>query len=169
MNLVLQGRELFSDAPHDRVEFAYAEYKRETARRAVAARPWFIAGRLIGLVDGTGSRSDINHISFKFPEQDEQEALDEQRKAQVFPEITFIGVWDTVDAYGMPIDELKVGIDRYIWPMTCVDRELHQGIRRARHALALDDERPTFRPVLWTQSDELTRLNETPHSPHNLN
>ena len=31
--------------------------------------------------------------------------------------IAFVGVWDTVAAYGMPIIELTRGIDRCIWPM----------------------------------------------------
>jgi len=33
---------------------------------------------------------------------------------QVFPDIRFIGVWDTVDAYGMPVDELKLAIDERV-------------------------------------------------------
>src|SRR3984893_4330368 len=31
-----------------RVKLAYAEYKRDVARRATATRPWLIAGRLLG-------------------------------------------------------------------------------------------------------------------------
>ncbi|MBI4246801.1 MAG: DUF2235 domain-containing protein, partial [Candidatus Rokubacteria bacterium] len=63
--------------------------------------------------------------------------------------ITFLGLWDTVDAYGMPIEELKRGIDLYIRPLTFPDRTLWPGVERACHALALDDERRTFHPVLW--------------------
>src|SRR4030095_12776078 len=69
---------------------------------------------------------------------------------QHFPRIHFIGVWDTVDAYGMPIDELKEAIDRHVWPMTLADRPLSDHLDRACQAPSLDDERPTFRPVLWT-------------------
>jgi hypothetical protein len=50
----------------------------------------------------------------------------------------------------MPIDELKQAIDQYIWPMTLADRKLSDDVDRVCHALSLDDERPTFRPVLWT-------------------
>jgi len=32
-------------------------------------------------------------------------------------EIRFLGLWDTVDAYGLPVEELKKGIDRYLWPL----------------------------------------------------
>jgi hypothetical protein len=69
---------------------------------------------------------------------------------QLYPPIEFIGVWDTVDAYGMPIDAIKMAIDKWFCPMTLADRNFADGIRRACHALSLDDERPTFRPVLWT-------------------
>jgi hypothetical protein len=60
-------------------------------------------------------------------------------------------VWDTADAYGVPLDEVKIGIDRYIWPMTLADRDLSPHVDRVCHALSLDDERPTFRPVLWSE------------------
>jgi Uncharacterized alpha/beta hydrolase domain (DUF2235) len=33
-------------------------------------------------------------------------------------EIRFLGLWDTVDAYGLPIRELKSAADKYIWPLT---------------------------------------------------
>ena len=72
-------------------------------------------------------------------------------KHQHRPQIPFVGVWDTVDAYGMPVDEMKLAIDRWVWPMSFADRELSGFIQRARHALSLDDERPTFRPVLWNE------------------
>ena len=29
----------------------------------------------------------------------------------------FVGVWDTVAAYGMPIDEMTRGISQYLWPL----------------------------------------------------
>jgi hypothetical protein len=121
------------DELEQRVKLAYAEYKRDAARRATATRPWLIMGHLLG---GSQKGRDTDRVGFNFK--------------QHFPRITFIGVWDTVDAYGMPIDELKEGIDRYVWPMTLADRQLSDNIDRACHALSLDDERPTFRPVLWT-------------------
>ncbi len=117
----------------ERVKLAYAEYKRDVARRATTTRPWLIAGRILG---GWQEGAGTDHIAFNF--------------VQHFPGIRFMGVWDTVDAYGMPIDELKEGIDRYVWPMTLADRNLSDHIDRVCHALSLDEERPTFRPVLWT-------------------
>ena len=69
----------------------------------------------------------------------------------VFPDIRFVGVWDTVDAYGMPVDELKLAIDDWVWPMSFADRDPSDRLLTIRHALSLDDERPTFRPVLWNE------------------
>ena len=31
--------------------------------------------------------------------------------------IHFVGVWDTVGAYGLPIDELTQAVDKWVWPM----------------------------------------------------
>jgi uncharacterized protein (DUF2235 family) len=70
---------------------------------------------------------------------------------QIFPDIRFLGVWDTVDAYGMPVDELKLAIDGYVWPMSFADRNPSIRIQTIRQALSLDEERPTFRPVLWNE------------------
>ncbi|HSP49302.1 MAG TPA: DUF2235 domain-containing protein [Pseudolabrys sp.] len=70
---------------------------------------------------------------------------------QIFADIRFVGVWDTVDAYGMPVDELKIAIDDWVWPMSFADRDPSDRLLTIRHALSLDDERPTFRPVLWNE------------------
>jgi uncharacterized protein (DUF2235 family) len=65
--------------------------------------------------------------------------------------IEFIGVWDTVAAYGMPFDELTRAIDDYIWPLSMPNRFLSAHVKRACHALAIDDEREAFHPLLWTE------------------
>ncbi|WFU16217.1 DUF2235 domain-containing protein [Bradyrhizobium sp. CB3481] len=65
--------------------------------------------------------------------------------------IDFIGVWDTVAAYGLPIDEMARGVSQYIWPLELPNRNFDTRIQRACHALSLDDERTTFHPVLWNE------------------
>jgi uncharacterized protein (DUF2235 family) len=69
-------------------------------------------------------------------------------------EIKFLGLWDTVDAYGLPVDELTRAIDWFIWPLTMRDLNLNQRVNWARHALALDDERNTFHPRLWNEEPQ---------------
>lgn len=75
----------------------------------------------------------------------------EQIKRNDVPAIEFIGIWDTVAAYGLPIDEMTRGISNWVWPLELPNRVLSPRVRCARHALALDDERTTFHPVLWTE------------------
>jgi hypothetical protein len=66
--------------------------------------------------------------------------------------IRFLGLWDTVAAYGLPVDEMTRGISRYLWPLELPGRRLDSRVKRACHALSLDDERTTFHPVLWNES-----------------
>ncbi|UPK04213.1 DUF2235 domain-containing protein [Bradyrhizobium sp. 170] len=68
--------------------------------------------------------------------------------------VAFLGLWDTVAAYGLPIDEMTRGISRYLWPLELPDRQLNPLVRKACHALSLDDERTTFHPLLWDESPE---------------
>lgn len=75
--------------------------------------------------------------------------------------IRFVGLWDTVAAYGLPIEEMTIGVSRYLWPLMLPDRRLDGRVQRACHALSVDDERTTFHPVLWTEADEKS----TPRRP----
>lgn len=67
--------------------------------------------------------------------------------------IEFIGVWDTVDAVGLPFDEATQFLNllfRFKFP----DTKLSKQVKRACHAISLDDERRTFKPVIWDETDE---------------
>jgi uncharacterized protein (DUF2235 family) len=68
------------------------------------------------------------------------------------PDITFVGLWDTVAAYGLPIDELTQALSFFL-PLSVPDRNPCPIVKRACHALALDDERKTFHPVLWNEHE----------------
>ena len=70
------------------------------------------------------------------------------------PNVAFIGVWDTVSAYGLPVDEMTLGLSRWIWPLELPNRLLGEKIDRACHALSIDDERTTFHPLLWTEDGD---------------
>ena len=98
--------------------------------------------------------------------------------------IRFIGVWDTVDAVGLPFDNMsqffliivrwitKLPFMRWLKAMLLLnlarrrplishcddqwknwgdDDDLHPCIEAAYHAMAIDDERKTFHPVLWME------------------
>ncbi len=70
------------------------------------------------------------------------------------PTIRFLGLWDTVAAYGLPIEEMTRGVSQWIWPLELPGRTPDSKIMRACHALSLDDERTTFHPVLWNERNE---------------
>ena len=76
------------------------------------------------------------------------------RPSDLKPEIEFVGLWDTVDAYGMPIDEMKRGWDEWVWPLSMVKPRPPANVKKLCHALALDDERQTFHPLLIDEGDE---------------
>ena len=75
------------------------------------------------------------------------------------PLIKFVGVWDTVDAYGLPIDELTRAWDKVVWPLTAKDRDLSKHVGTACHALALDEQRESFEPMLWNE-EGVSNLNQ---------
>src|SRR5208282_3566996 len=68
-------------------------------------------------------------------------------------EIEFLGLFDTVEAFGVPVKELRTAIDWAIWPISFRNRRLSHKVKRARHALSLDDERTTFHPIRFDQSN----------------
>jgi hypothetical protein len=96
----------------------------------------------------------------KPPPADDQKsrirAFQREYECVIDPEIDFIGVWDTVDAVGLPMDELADFWDKYVYRFRFPDQNLSPLVKQARHALALDDERLTFHPVLWNENPETT-------------
>lgn len=68
--------------------------------------------------------------------------------------LAFIGVWDTVDAVGFPIPGLAWFINEFVYRFKFPDLRLSPQVERACHALAIDDERLTFHPVMWDEAGE---------------
>lgn len=68
-------------------------------------------------------------------------------------DIEFLGVWDTVDAVGLPSDGAADALNR-LFQWRFADRRPSRRLRCARQALALDDRRRTFHPELWDLSHE---------------
>jgi uncharacterized protein (DUF2235 family) len=87
-------------------------------------------------------RDWVSHVIFRKPAFRQLELV----KVEKFD---FLGVWDTVDAYGGPIEEITRAVDYFYWPLSMPDQFMSHRIGRACHALALEEERDAFRPVLW--------------------
>ena len=69
------------------------------------------------------------------------------------PEIRFLGLWDTVAAYGLPTDEMTRALN-WVWRLYPMNREPLDNVLRTCHAVALDDERNTFHPMLFNEEHE---------------
>ena len=94
------------------------------------------------------------------------------------PTITFIGVWDTVSAVGLPFHNFTQALMQFWRRVTASgvpfakyfkfallnlhrptnqfwtdweDDDLHKNIENAYQALSIDDERDTFYPLLWRE------------------
>ena len=66
----------------------------------------------------------------------------------------FIGVWDTVDAVGFPVAFVADAWNTLVYRFKFPDYKLSPFVRHARHALAIDDERKTFHPLLWDEAPD---------------
>lgn len=84
------------------------------------------------------------------------------------PAIRFVGVWDTVSAYGGPITELTRAVDNWIYRLSLPNQRLDIHVQTARHALALDDERDAFQPLLWDEVNEEKLIAYRAANPNSL-
>ena len=80
--------------------------------------------------------------------------------------VRFVGLFDTVGAYGLPLDSMTRALSRWFWPLDLPNRELPSLVRRACHALSLDDERATFHPILWNERAETRAPPDSSGSRH---
>lgn len=63
--------------------------------------------------------------------------------------VNFIGVWDTVGALGLSLPIHIPGVSDSSFKF--YDPNLRQNYKHAFHALAIDEQRVTFAPTLWTK------------------
>jgi uncharacterized protein (DUF2235 family) len=133
MKLILtQGLVDYDNNEADLERYAIAAYR--AFRRENVETTWYI--KALGRV-----RDIILRTPYK--------KLNERKGAT--PKIRFLGLWDTVAAYGLPIEEMTRFYSKWIYPFEVLDAQLHKDVMRACHALSIDDERTTFHPVLWSE------------------
>jgi Uncharacterized alpha/beta hydrolase domain (DUF2235) len=101
---------------------AYRDYRKERYHALLARVGRFIRDVLLRIRDTVWETLGIKPYKSSLNVQVEQ--------------IRFLGLWDTVDAYGLPIRELKSAVDLYVWPLTFQNLELGEKVKTARHALA---------------------------------
>ncbi|HSS64106.1 MAG TPA: DUF2235 domain-containing protein [Gammaproteobacteria bacterium] len=72
------------------------------------------------------------------------------RHHTMWTRIKFIGCFDTVAALGIPIKFLSVALDAIpFFKHKFHNFRLSESVENACHALAIDDQRKTFHPVIW--------------------
>jgi uncharacterized protein (DUF2235 family) len=127
-------------------EIAYREYRKVKN---------FNSGGNILIGPLRALRDWVSHVVFRKPTFKQLDLIDVDK-------FHFLGVWDTVDAYGGPIEEITRAIDYWYWPLSMPDQFMSHKIGRACHALALEEERDSFHPVLW--DDRYVRDGDTLYS-----
>jgi uncharacterized protein (DUF2235 family) len=120
------------------VDDAYDAYRARYNSKLTGA-----VGRLLGWPEG----------------QQAIDAFKNRHKPHVDVPIAFIGVWDTVDAVGMPFALADI-VNNWIVQFKFPSQTLGERVDHAYHALSLDDDRLAFKPVLWSVPEGDTRVEQ---------
>ncbi len=92
------------------------------------------------------------HIDQLVEDYQKKKITDNYRKVPITGpiDIQMVGVWDTVGAIGLPFDiALKDLVIKRFFKFAFDDQNLGARVKCGVHALAIDDERRTFHPILW--------------------
>lgn len=121
------------------------------------SRGAYVARSLAGMIANCGLPTqnvddNLTDLAFQaYREHDKtkrQQLLNQlgQRYAIDNPEVTMVGVWDTVGALGIPAIFGGVDMLRYSF----LDTQLHPCIKNAYHAVSIDERRRPFPATLWS-------------------
>lgn len=110
---------------------------------------------------GRANHPDAPHIQARRAEMSPRFATSARDLAArgagaVMVRLAYIGVWDTVGARGIPPSLLGPVASLWNRQYRFHDMALSRLVRRARHAVGLDERRVLYRPALW---DNLEGLN----------
>lgn len=169
----VDGRPVTEAEMKRNVMSAWHAYRRATAPLLQDGRlqmaPWI--GAIRALRDGIGRL--WRGLTGQPQHQAICDALPDRRKPPPGPDeapcphirIRYMGLFDTVEAYGLPFAELREAFSRLFWPITFRNRECARVVEEADHLLSLDDERLTFHPIRFDQRragtpDAPTRIRE---------
>ncbi|MCL1587049.1 MAG: DUF2235 domain-containing protein [Actinomycetia bacterium] len=102
------------------------------------------------------SRPKLIDQAYNIYKERSDEPLDDRAEAFVkrhhtmWTRIRFLGCYDTVAALGLPWARASAVLDRFSpFQHKFHDLKLSESVETAVQALAIDDERKTFHPVLW--------------------
>ena len=131
----------------DKIHVAAALYKNRDPRRIVSDSDVVNSFRSEFVTDTFASEQDREWRTKNVPGV----AAD----AMPLVDIRYVGVWDTVKTLGSSIFSDRDGDGQNDYAFH--DDELHESVRSARHAVALDEHREKFDVTLWSNIDDLDR------------
>ncbi len=146
---ILQGYRHLAESWVEHEEIALFGYSRGA----------YTARSLVGMLRKSGLMREPSEKSLEdaYRLYRNQEIAPDDREARAFRErwsrevrIAFLGVFDTVGALGIPAPHVPFGRSYYRWH----DTELSKIVRRAYHAVALDETRPDYAPTLWAAKEK---------------
>ena len=124
------------------------------------SRGAFAVRSLAGIIDRVGllKRADATQRNvnaafryYKSNKRSEASVIFQQEKCHSEVHISAIGVWDTVKALGLPLPLLwRLFHTKYKFHNDQIGKIVSNGF----HALALDETRRAFKPVMWTAPPE---------------
>jgi uncharacterized protein (DUF2235 family) len=120
------------------------------------SRGAFAVRSLAGIIDSMGLLKNVHATErnvitafryYKNGTQSEAARVFQKEKCHIATKIAAIGVWDTVKALGIPLP--------FIWRFFNAKHQFHndqisKSVDHGFHALALDETRLAYKPVLWT-------------------
>ncbi len=138
------------------VRNAYREFRRNFVSSGPVGRALVRSGRAIrdGFLIAQRWLRKVIAATTKLP----LKRVPHSETTRLDAEIEFVGVWDTVAAYGGPFAELTRGINDWVYPLNLPEYGVLPGVKKARHALSLDDERDAFWPLLWDEVIEAEQI-----------
>ncbi|HEY5305119.1 MAG TPA: DUF2235 domain-containing protein [Pseudolabrys sp.] len=147
----INGETVSRDEMHRNVMAAWRSYRSKTISNSLwRVSPLIPLTRLIrNVVVGT------IHTLFRHRSYRAVQAESVAQSRSIVP-VKFVGLFDTVEAFGVPVEEFRRAIDWAIWPISFSNAKLSPRVENAFHALSLDDERMTFHPLRFDMRGETT-------------
>lgn len=162
MPLMIGDRPVTDAEMRRNVDRAWERYRAETAplwQDGLKMAPWIGLGRWL-----RDRAITLKRQLFRQPTHDEVLAARDPALRPALGALTppgqeggqvavrYMGVFDTVEAYGFPFGGLRWFWSTFIWPITFRNRLCARIVTRADQVLALDDERLTFHPLRFDQT-----------------
>lgn len=139
---------------HRNAMTAWRAYRKQTAPFRKDGKP--MMNPLIALVRELRDGIVVAKRALFRQTQHKEVVAAQKAQGKIGPEqvdIRFLGLFDTVEAYGVPLEDLRGLINWWVWPISFRNNFCAAVVRNVKHALSIDEERLTFKPLRFDQGD----------------